>query len=65
MVDLRMDELERIISNLEYSAYNLCNGRKYTDLPKGIIESTGAQDTLLIAIRDLKNLKESELEDVI
>ena len=65
MVDLRMDELERIISNLEYSAYNLCNGMKYTDLPKGIIESTGAQDTLLIAIRDLKNLKESELEDVI
>ena len=48
--------LAGIIHNLEYSAYNLLNGKKYTDLPEGITESTGADESLLIAIRDLKEL---------
>jgi hypothetical protein len=51
-----MEELNKIINDLEYAAFNLCNGKKDTDLPIGIIESTGADDTLLIAIRDLKEL---------
>lgn len=49
-------ETQKIISDLEYSAYNLCDGRKDTDLPVGIVETTDAKDSLLIAIRDLKNL---------
>jgi hypothetical protein len=49
-------ELNKIISDLEYAAYNLCNGKKDTDLPPGIINSTGAEDSLLIAIRDLKEI---------
>ena len=51
-----MNELAKIITDLEYAAYNLCNGKKDTDLPPGIIESTGADDSLLIAIRDLKEI---------
>lgn len=53
-------ELIGIISDLEYAAYNLCNGRKDTDLPIGIMESTGAEDSLLIAIRDLKQFGEAQ-----
>lgn len=55
-VQRNSDLLAGIACNLEYSAYNLCDGKKYTDLPKGIVESTSAEDTLLISIRDLKQL---------
>ena len=55
-VCLVVDSLQGIIKDLEYSAFNLCNGKKYTDLPKGIIESTGAEDTLLISIRELRKI---------
>lgn len=48
--------LAGIIYNLEYAAYNLLDGKKYTDLPKGIMESTGPGDSLLMAIRDLKEI---------
>lgn len=51
--DNLVEQLKYLTNELEYSAYNLCNGQKYTDLPKGIIESTGAETTLLIVIRDL------------
>ncbi|MGD9697525.1 hypothetical protein [Acinetobacter sp.] len=47
-------DLNGIISDLEYAAFNLCDGAKYTDLPENITESTGAKESLLIAIRDLK-----------
>ena len=50
------DSLAGIIHNLEYAAYNLLDGKKYTDLPPGIMESTGASESLLIAIRDLKRI---------
>ena len=46
--------VKHIISDLEYSAYNLCEGRNYKELPIGLVESTSAQDTLLMAIRDLR-----------
>ena len=49
------NQLAGIIGSLEYAAYNLFDGKKYTDLSKGI-ESTGAGDSLLMAIRDLKEL---------
>jgi hypothetical protein len=48
------DLLAGILYNLEYAAYNLCDDIKYTDLPKGITDSTGPEESLLIAIRDLK-----------
>ena len=51
-----MQLLASVIYNLEYAAYNLLDGKKYTDLPKGIIESTNPGDSLLIAIRDLKKI---------
>jgi len=48
--------LNSIVSNLEYAAYNLLDGRKDTELHEGIIDSTDAGDTLLIAIRELKEI---------
>jgi hypothetical protein len=48
--------LKQILYGLEYAAYNLCDGKKYTDLPHGIIESTCSEETLLISIRNLKIL---------
>ena len=48
--------IARILFNLEYAAYNLC-GKTVDDLPLGISESTGADDSLLIAIRDLKEIE--------
>jgi len=56
MQDLNKILLASVIYNLEYAAYNLLDGKKYTDLPKGIIESTNPGDSLLIAIRDLKKI---------
>lgn len=50
-------QLNKILYDLEYSAYNLI-GQKYTDLPKGVVESTSSKDSLLIAIRDLKKIVE-------
>ncbi len=49
------NELEDIIIDLEYAAFNLCD-KKVEDLPFGLMESTGADDTLLLAIVRLKNI---------
>lgn len=48
--------LKQILYGLEHAAYNLCDGKKYTDLPHDIIESTCPEETLLISIRNLKIL---------
>ncbi len=46
-------QLKQLQSDLEYSAFNLCD-IKIEDLEEGIIESTCPETTLLIAIRNLK-----------
>jgi len=50
------DLLAGIIHNLEYAAYNLCGEKKYIDLQSGITDSTCPEESLLIAIRDLKTI---------
>lgn len=57
--------MNKIINDLEYAAFNLCNGKKYTDIPDTLIESTGPEDSLLIAIRELKKLSEIGLPEKI
>lgn len=54
-----LKKLSGIILDLEYAAYNLLDGKKDTDLPEGVVESTSAETSLLIAIRDLKLLEKT------
>ena len=44
-----------IIGNMEYAAYNLCEGTE-SELEAGIIESTCPERSLFIALRELKKL---------
>jgi len=45
--------INRIIHNLEYAAFNLCE-KTDDDIEQGVIDSTCPETSLFIAIRELK-----------
>jgi hypothetical protein len=53
-------ELHRIIHNLEYAAFNLCE-KTDSDVEQGVIESTCPETSLLLAIRELKQERDKNI----
>jgi len=57
---VRCDDLKRVIGDLEYAAYNLCEAETVEGLEKRgngrIVESTCPETSLLIALRDLSEI---------